>query len=217
MMGRTFYPRASKYVEASAPHPEGTEYKVSVGAEDWEGQYHTVVKIQMTYNGKVAGRKSPSYPIASDDYARVASAISELLAQTERSADAVIKTPAAPSLKIAAEEYVALVCKMPRGQITRSEDIEAYLCRIHHVKKVMIESFPYPPFDEAGKEVPYWRVVGTHGYISDDRMCSRERKTKLLQKEGLQVEACGTEGKSLRVLDYKTHLADLNEILDNRE
>ena len=211
-MGRTFYPRASKYVEASDPHPEGTEYKVSVGDEDWEGRYHSVVKIQMMYNGKVAGRKSPSYPIASDDYARVASAIAELLDQQKQSAEAVNIIPAAPSMRVAAEEYVALICKIPRGQITRNEDIEAYLCHKHHVKKVMIKSSPYPPFDEEGQDIPYWRVVGTHGYISDDRMCSRERKTELLQKEGLQVEACGTGGKSLRVMDYKTHLADLNTL-----
>lgn len=77
-MSRVFYPRKSIYVKASAPHPAGTEYKVSIGDEEWDGYYHSVVKVQMVYDGKVAGRKSPSYPIGTDDATSVAKAI-ELL------------------------------------------------------------------------------------------------------------------------------------------
>ena len=77
-MARTFYPRKSIYVKASAPHPARTEYKVSIGDEEWDGYYHSVVKVQMVHDGKVAGRKSPSYPIGTDDAARVAKAIGEL-------------------------------------------------------------------------------------------------------------------------------------------
>lgn len=209
-MGRTFYPRVSKYVEASAPHPEGTQYKISIGDEDWEGQYQSVVKVQMAYNGKVAGRKSPSYPVESDDVTLVAMVISELKDEQQRKLQNVTKIPTNPSVRIPAEEYVAIVCRIPVGQVTRNEDIEAYLCRKHHVKNVIIDYFPCPPFDLDGRDIPYWRVIGTHGILSDDRACSRERKAELLTREGLTIEHAGVGGKSLRVADYKKHLIDLN-------
>lgn len=77
-MPRVYYPRNYRLVEASEPHPEGTQYKISIGDEEWEGVYHSVIKVQMMYDGKVAGRKSPSYPAGTDDWQRVAQAIQEL-------------------------------------------------------------------------------------------------------------------------------------------
>lgn len=74
-MARVFYPRQSILVDASKPHPRGTQYKVSLGDEEWDGVFHSVIKVQMVYGGKVAGRKSPSYPIDSDDTVRVNEAI----------------------------------------------------------------------------------------------------------------------------------------------
>ena len=76
---RTFYPRETKIIGASAPHPEGTQYKVSIGDEDWgDGTFQSVTKVQMMYDGKVAGRMSPSYPAGTDDYERVCEAVFEL-------------------------------------------------------------------------------------------------------------------------------------------
>lgn len=212
-MGRTFYPRVSKFVEASAPHPEGTQYKISMGDEDWDGQYQSVIKVQMVYNGKVAGRKSPSYPVESDDNIRVATAIFNLKDEQQSRLKNRTIIPANPSVRIPAEEYVEIVIKIPIGQVTRTEDIEAYLCRKHHIKKVIIDYFPYPPFDREGKDIPYWRVIGTHGFLSDERTCSRERKAELLTREGLTIEPAGVGGNSLRVADYKKYLTDLDAIL----
>ncbi|MCQ2372911.1 MAG: hypothetical protein MJ050_02400 [Phascolarctobacterium sp.] len=79
-MAKTFYPRKSVYVEASEPHPVGTAYKVSVGNEEWEGCFKLVVKVQLVVNGKIQGRKSPSYPIGTDDFKRVSEAIDTLMA-----------------------------------------------------------------------------------------------------------------------------------------
>ncbi len=78
-MTKTFFPEKHKLVLASSPHPPNTYYKVSIGLEDWEGSYVPVVKVQMVYNGIVAGRKSPSYPIGSDDHRRVAETIKNLI------------------------------------------------------------------------------------------------------------------------------------------
>ena len=77
---RTFYPRNYTIIPASKPHPEGTAYRISIGDEEWDGGvFHSVIKVQMMYNGKVAGRKSPSYPVGTDDYKRVSEAIQQLI------------------------------------------------------------------------------------------------------------------------------------------
>lgn len=79
-MARTFYPRKTRFVPASEPHISGAEYKISVGDEDWgNGTYQPVVKVQMVYDGKVAGRKSPSYPVASGDWKTIQMVIDELM------------------------------------------------------------------------------------------------------------------------------------------
>ncbi|MFH5181867.1 hypothetical protein ACHHV8_04090 [Paenibacillus sp. TAB 01] len=77
-MAKTFYPKTYIMVPASSPHPENTEYKVSIGEEIWGDKAHQVVKVQMVYNGEIAGRRSPSYPIGTDDLKRVQSAIDTL-------------------------------------------------------------------------------------------------------------------------------------------
>jgi hypothetical protein len=71
-LAKVFFPKDYILVPSkSAKHPLNTEYKVSIGVEDWEGTHIDVLKIQMVYDGKVAGRRSPSYPIDTDDYVRV--------------------------------------------------------------------------------------------------------------------------------------------------
>ncbi len=79
-MAKTFFPHANKtvYVDASEPHPPNTQYKISIGYEVWGGQNHEVVKIQMVYNGEIAGRRSPSYPIGTDDFEKVAEELKKL-------------------------------------------------------------------------------------------------------------------------------------------
>lgn len=82
-MAKTFFPQSHRFVPASTPHPAGTQYKVSVGMEDWGGRYQPVIKVQMVYNGVVRGRKSPSYPLEGDDYWRVYKAIRELMKECD--------------------------------------------------------------------------------------------------------------------------------------
>ncbi|MCX7095888.1 MAG: hypothetical protein NTY50_20925 [Methylobacter sp.] len=80
-MAKTFFPHANKtvYVDASEPHPPKTQYKISIGSEIWGGQNHEIVKIQMVYDGEIAGRRSPSYPLGTDDYQRVNIKVQELI------------------------------------------------------------------------------------------------------------------------------------------
>jgi hypothetical protein len=80
-MAKTYFPHSEKvaYVSASSPHPENTQYKVSLGLEIWGGENHEVAKIQMVYDGVIAGRRSPSFPTGTDDFHRVSSKIQELI------------------------------------------------------------------------------------------------------------------------------------------
>ncbi len=79
-MAQTFFPRKSIMVPASpGGHPPNTEYKVSYGDEKWGSTFAEVYKVQMVYNGVVAGRISPSFPIGTDDYLRVHEVVMHLL------------------------------------------------------------------------------------------------------------------------------------------
>lgn len=80
-MAKTFFPKADKvaFIKASKPHPDNTEYKISIGLEDWGGEMHEVVKVQMVYDGEVAGRRSPSFPLGTDDMQRVMTKAQELI------------------------------------------------------------------------------------------------------------------------------------------
>lgn len=93
-MARTFYPRKTKYIPASEPHDIGTEYKISIGDEEWgDGTFQSVVKVQIVYDGKVAGRMSPSYPIGSNDWKAVQAVIDELVAEDSESNSDICYVP----------------------------------------------------------------------------------------------------------------------------
>lgn len=81
---KTFHPIKSTFVDASAPHPANTQYRISVGNEFFESVPKTVVVVQMVYNGKVEGRKSPAFPADSDDFFRVSQAANELIDSLEQ-------------------------------------------------------------------------------------------------------------------------------------
>lgn len=118
-MARVFYPRQSITIPANAPHPEGTEYKISIGDEEWEGVFQTVVKVQMVYNGKIAGRKSPSYPIGTDDWKRVGDAVARLMGEVNGTIEAYEAGEAVLSGKNPAE-VVAESAAAQQGGETRS-------------------------------------------------------------------------------------------------
>lgn len=78
-MAKVFFPKDFILVDSnSSDHPPNTQYKVSIGAEDWNSRHIDVIKVQMVYDGRVSGRRSPSYPIDTDDYDRVHEAVLEL-------------------------------------------------------------------------------------------------------------------------------------------
>jgi 2,4-dienoyl-CoA reductase-like NADH-dependent reductase (Old Yellow Enzyme family) len=74
----TFFPQQSETIPASPPHPPGTSYRVSIGLEQWDSNFIPVVKIEMVHDGEVTDR-SPSFPVGTEDHAKVSRAIADLL------------------------------------------------------------------------------------------------------------------------------------------
>jgi len=74
----SFFPQVSEEVPASPPHPAGTSYRISIGLEQWESNFVPVVKIQMVHDGRVT-EGSPSFPLGTEDHAKVGKAIADLL------------------------------------------------------------------------------------------------------------------------------------------
>lgn len=76
---QVYFPIRFIDVPASPPHDPTTSYRVSTGREHWgDGHFAEVEKIQMVYRGRVSGRRSPSFPIGSADWAAVNGALEQL-------------------------------------------------------------------------------------------------------------------------------------------
>ncbi|MBQ4899339.1 hypothetical protein KB559_10870 [Paenibacillus sp. Marseille-P2973] len=60
-MARVFDPKKSIFIPATGGHPKNAEYRVAWGTEQWDKPVN-VTKVQMVYNGTVAGMLSPSFP-----------------------------------------------------------------------------------------------------------------------------------------------------------
>mgnify|MGYP003323321697 CR=1 FL=1 len=116
--------------------------------------------------------------------------------------------PLVPSTPIPVQEYIDLLCTVPAGKITRTDDIEAYFKRKYKADKVHIEYAPLTS-NPLWEGVPYWRQVSSHGMLRDLRfICTREQQKEKLEQEGLSIVPCGAYGKSLKVENYKDLLFD---------
>ena len=86
-MANTFFPIVSTFVKANTGynpdgedyHPNNTDYKVSIGYETEDGNIDCLVfKVQIRYDGKIAGRKSPSFPVLSSDWKEIVKAMDKV-------------------------------------------------------------------------------------------------------------------------------------------
>ncbi len=215
-MSNIFYPKKSIFLSASKPHPDNTQYKVSIGDEDWDGELHTVIKVQLVYNGKIAGRINPSFPYDSADAENVADAIAKLKREYAVSPEVRV-IPALPMTEVSNDYYITLIQLVPSGCITRWEDIEFYLIKKFRVRRITpAYGSIWPYWDFTGKDIPYWRIVGPYGYLfSRSDKYTLEQQERLLVSEGLSVEPCGAGKRSKRVSNYKKYLFDFKSVPDN--
>ncbi len=134
---------------------------------------------------------------------------SSLAESDDSDVPSVITIPAKPSLMLDEEEYIEMLCKVPAGQITRSDDIENYLAKVHGVERVTIHHRPIANIDG----IPFWREVSTRGMLQDSAFrCTRETQKKKLEAEGLVIVPCGAYQRSLRVDHYRDFLFDFDTL-----
>lgn len=79
-MARVFNPKKAIFVPATGGHPKNAEYRIAWGIEKWDTPVN-VSKVQMVYNGTVAGMLSPSFPDKTLDQQAVAFALQLLKEQ----------------------------------------------------------------------------------------------------------------------------------------
>lgn len=94
---RSFHPLLYRDIPASPPHPDGSHYRVAIGIEYWPEGPQQVEKVQMVQNGRVLGRRPPSFPTGSDDFSRISATLQELRGETRRD---VAPPPADPILEL---------------------------------------------------------------------------------------------------------------------
>lgn len=124
--------------------------------------------------------------------------------------DIMVQTiPAKPSLHISEEEYLALLCSVPEGKVTRYDDIVKHLKCRYGVERITIDHKPigYRP------DIPFWRELSTRGMLQNLPLhCTREQQKEKLEKEGLRIVPCGAYQKSLKVENYRDYLYDFGQV-----
>ena len=113
--------------------------------------------------------------------------------------------PAAPSLRIPMSEYIDVLCQVPAGKITRSDDINEFLAKKHNVERVEIDyaAMPGNPFWDG---IPWWRKVSSRGFLGDIIFHDLKEQKALLEKDGLIIVSGGPYGKSFKVENYQKFL-----------
>ena len=125
--------------------------------------------------------------------------------------------PAKKATIIPVSTYVAIICKIPRGMLTRWEDITSYLEKIYGVEYVKPAESYWEKETEDGIEIPYWRIVGPRGHLyNDSRVGSKYVQLERLKKEDIVAELCNEQAQTYRVKKYKDLLFDFS-LLDTEE
>lgn len=124
----------------------------------------------------------------------------------------VVFIPAKKATIIPVSTFVALVCKIPKGKLSRWEDIERYLERIYGVEYIQPADAYWEKVDEYGVKIPYWRIVGPRGHVGSDRRIGKEEQIELLRDEGIIAEICNEQTGSCRVKNYKELLFDWDSV-----
>ncbi len=209
---KTYYPRVIKDIPASYPHPDNTMYRISVGDEEWGGTFVQVVKVQMVYDGNVAGRKSPSYPLGTDDWERVTDEIARITETYAEQKQKMVFIPSKEAVVIPYLERIKLINRIPFGKIIREEDIDDYFKKAYKTDTFRYSDVCHPVYNESGEQIPYWRVVGKGGRVTMGGRftLTREQKIEYLNKEGIETEYFGND--LARVINFRKHWFDLDTI-----
>ena len=123
--------------------------------------------------------------------------------QPENGKDSIIMIPAIPARMIPAIEYTNIISRIPEGKISRYEDIDKYFREKYQVERVEPDYSGWPLYDNEGKRIPYWRIIGSRGAVTGAHFCNANSQRDSLEKEGVEIVPYK---KSYRVVDYKKYL-----------
>ncbi len=105
---------------------------------------------------------------------------------------------------------------IPRGKLTRKEDIEKFVAKKLGVEFIQFETsstiIEWKNLAHGEDEIPFWREVSVQGWLEDGE-CGRIKQEKKLIEEGFDVVPCGPNNRSRRIIDYKKYLFDFEKEL----
>lgn len=108
--------------------------------------------------------------------------------------------------------YVQLLRKIPRGMITRWEDMNDYISKIYNLKSIPRVSDTFPYIDSNNNDLPYWKIVSQTGVLFSSTLCDKDKQKEMLKKEGIEIVQRGSKEDSYKVKDYKSLLFDFGRL-----
>lgn len=136
---------------------------------------------------------------------------------TENSQLVIELPPDSWFIMIPRKAYCGLVKMIPEGCISSEKSILDFLRSYLEseapgcTEDAALTVEPYTVLEEHEPGYPSWRLVSKNGLLSRvaDAACLDEKQ---LLREGLETEFCGAGGKSKRVVDYKKHMVDWEQL-----
>ena len=119
----------------------------------------------------------------------------------------IIEFPAKPGLKLSEVVYFYLVHLVPKGRLTRYDDIVKYLANkfdVFHIEFCRPFNLEWDYWCKFIDHVPLHRVVTSYGYIEP-------LKREMLISEGFEIEDTAVKNRGPRVKDYKKYLFDFEK------
>ena len=125
----------------------------------------------------------------------------------------VVTVPAIPAKYVDYSEFEDALRLVPKGMLTRHEDVLAYLAKKHNAARVELTGI-HSPIDILNKTCPYWREVTTRGLLWEGRFThTKEQQEVMLKEEGHTIIPSGPQGKMPKVKDYKSYLFNFDSVL----
>ena len=105
------------------------------------------------------------------------------------------------------QDFIALICSVPVGGLTRWSDMEAFLSKKYGAEVRIPLRAEWPKINVEGLAIPYWRVVTDRGAVRADASCSKELREEMLKAEGHAFVPAG-HGifTGIKVADYKSKI-----------
>ncbi len=125
--------------------------------------------------------------------------------------------PAKKIVNVSDVVRINLLLSIPRGRLTRNEDMEAYVAKqlgvelIHFESNCLIDMWKFE--NKLSEIIPHWRTVSVQGWLTESTECSRDRQETKLREEDFYPKKCGPNNRSLRIENYKDYLFDFEKEL----